>query len=744
MFVRRNLVLAWLVSSLAGSPNDAFAMNADEVGLDATPVSDGVWQIDLDALVRSDSLRSVVHGVPLRGHEADACSLELVRRSPVSERVRIERQGGRTGAEISRGSTRSWGGTVAGDPGSNVFISSGPSGTFGWIEQAGKRWSISSGPIAGGGGTHLLDLESESAGMIDWSTHACETESLMGPPPRSDRAQAAIGRGSSQCLNLLIAIETDTELLERFGGDPNAAFGYIETLVAAADFVFDRDFGGGLELGFVRFWESQDPWLGQSTSERLSEFRNYWLQNETEIPRDTAHFLSGASLGGGRAFVIGAVDPMQASYAISGNINGYFPFPVVSFDPQNWDIFVFLHELGHLLGSPHTHAYNPQIDGCGTGDCSLAVGGTIMSYCHQCSGGYSNIDIAFHPIVQDRIVEFRTFDLDGDGYGDSCDLCREDPNKQDPGICGCSRPDVDEDGDGQFDCLVDDFNVPDDFSSLQAAVDAAPPDAIITVAAGVWPVAGSIDPLGKRITIQGTRDSTGRIATTLVSTTGGRIFSCTQGREEITIFADLRLEGTDSEIGGGVATFNSSPVFRDCEFISNSAPKGGALIVLGDVGGPRFERCLFLGNEAVRDGGAVYVRMSSIATFIDCIFSMNRAGDSGSVALNLSSEPIRFENTVVCGSGEDPIQGHVQIGGGCIAGGCLDTNGDGIVDGCGGSAPCEADLDFDGKVGSSDLGLLLTSWGRIAGFNPADFNQDGWIDAKDLASVLLFWGPCPE
>jgi len=44
-------------------------------------------------------------------------------------------------------------------------------------------------------------------------------------------------------------------------------------------------------------------------------------------------------------------------------------------------------------------------------------------------------------------------DLDGDGAGDVCDGCPDDPNKIEPGICGCGIRDVDADGDGTIDCI---------------------------------------------------------------------------------------------------------------------------------------------------------------------------------------------------------------------------------------------------------------------------------------------------
>ena len=50
-------------------------------------------------------------------------------------------------------------------------------------------------------------------------------------------------------------------------------------------------------------------------------------------------------------------------------------------------------------------------------------------------------------------------DTDGDGVDDCVDNCPDDPNKTDPGVCGCGNEDTDTDGDGTADCVD---NCPDD------------------------------------------------------------------------------------------------------------------------------------------------------------------------------------------------------------------------------------------------------------------------------------------
>ncbi|MFQ5501937.1 MAG: thrombospondin type 3 repeat-containing protein, partial [Phycisphaerae bacterium] len=49
-------------------------------------------------------------------------------------------------------------------------------------------------------------------------------------------------------------------------------------------------------------------------------------------------------------------------------------------------------------------------------------------------------------------VTVQDVDTDGDGTGDCADNCPIDPNKTNPGQCGCGNPDTDTDGDGTADC----------------------------------------------------------------------------------------------------------------------------------------------------------------------------------------------------------------------------------------------------------------------------------------------------
>ena len=68
----------------------------------------------------------------------------------------------------------------------------------------------------------------------------------------------------------------------------------------------------------------------------------------------------------------------------------------------NWDFIVVTHELGHNFGADHTHEYCPPIDTCQDhceGAAACGSQGTLMSYCHLCPGGITNIDLEFDPFI---------------------------------------------------------------------------------------------------------------------------------------------------------------------------------------------------------------------------------------------------------------------------------------------------------------------------------------------------------
>jgi hypothetical protein len=83
-------------------------------------------------------------------------------------------------------------------------------------------------------------------------------------------------------------------------------------------------------------------------------------------------------------------------------------------------------------------------------------GQTFARFRFSSAGGLTYTGLAEDGEVEDYEITILA-DTDGDGEPDITDGCADDPDKVDPGICGCEMPDTDIDGDGTADC-----NDPDD------------------------------------------------------------------------------------------------------------------------------------------------------------------------------------------------------------------------------------------------------------------------------------------
>ncbi len=308
-------------------------------------------------------------------------------------------------------------GTIAGERGSRVFLSFSGDSVNGVVTTGGRTLVISSGPAGRGLAPVIFDQDA-AEGSINIVKRRCGNDEIDLRTPamkafqRTDE-QSEDGDGwtnrDAPCRNAVIAIETDNGFRALFSeGSATLAAAYAGTLIGGVSEIFKRDVNTTLQIGFLRIWTTPDPWTQSSTADQLFQFQDYWNANMTSVPRQAAHFLSGRGLGGGVAYV-GALCYPGYDYGLSANLNGFFPYPLTNNHPQNWDPYVTAHELGHNFGTGHTHdinSYNPVIDGCGLGDCSNAFNGTIMSYCHTCPGGTSNIRLEFGPRVNAKILAY--------------------------------------------------------------------------------------------------------------------------------------------------------------------------------------------------------------------------------------------------------------------------------------------------------------------------------------------------
>ncbi len=307
-----------------------------------------------------------------------------------------------------------WRGHVSGDPDALVQVAFGHYGTQGWIEREGETLHLVARPDESGDyllGHTLVTSDALMAARGVVAQRGCGLDSLPemhgegAPPPPTP----ILGLGSGGPCSLqecTIAMETDYQLFQVFG-NLSAMTSYVTTLLTFISDRYETQVSTVLTFPYLQFYtNSNDPWSSQDggggAGDLLNEFRNAWVGNVPAGAR-LAHFMSGAGLGGGVAW-LDVLCNNQYNFAVSGNINGGTGFPVQQ-STTNWDFMVVAHELGHNFASPHTHDYCPPLDQCAPsgyfGQCQsqqvCTSSGTIMSYCHLCSGGTGNITTYFHP-----------------------------------------------------------------------------------------------------------------------------------------------------------------------------------------------------------------------------------------------------------------------------------------------------------------------------------------------------------
>ena len=630
--------------------------------------------------------------------------------------------------------------------GSHAFLAQSRAGTFGYIERPEGITIISSGPFGQGLPTVSYNLASLPEGAMpppEWTCTTIESDQGLGQEFGANgedlRALSDGGiAGTAACRQIRIAYDTDTEFLQSFGGDQDAAAGYVATLASALTSIFSRDINARLSVSYVRFWSGNDPWNAVGTGSQLTEFKSNWDAFMIPVQRDLAHLLSARPLGGGVAYLPGLCTTGQqagsgaGAYAVSANLDGYFPTPLVDNDAQNWDIFVVAHELGHNFGAPHTHDYNPPLDGCGLSpqDCTAAVAdeGTIMSYCHLCAGGMTNIRLRFHPTnIATMLARFDAISCNYTG------AARPPIATDDRALTFTDVPVL-------VDVLANDLEFNCEAITIQSFT-------TTTFEGGSVTRISSAEPLGRDLLQYTIADptfaGTDSFSYVLVDSSG----QTASGTVDVVVEPLRTPENPIGSSPGLVARYYalSSPLqLPDFAALTpyasatvsdiNFASTTGAFADSGraDNVGAVFEGWIEVPSDGAwtftleSDEGSRLLIGSEVVVAHDGVHTMTSR--SGMIGLAAGRHALRVEYFERTGSAglllrwQGPGVGSAIVPSGALSQGGSDE---------------PADFDNDGIVGASDLSLLLAAWGTTQA--TYDLTGDGLVNAQDLAALLFGW-----
>ncbi len=301
-------------------------------------------------------------------------------------------------------------GRVAGDASSRVYLAFSPFGNNGYVQTSRGRVVVASEP-GKANSTVIYDPALLPAGTFNPVPFSCGSDNLpnhgwTGPIPAPPDPDAPAARDVG-CRVANVAVETDWNYTNAFGGNTANSQAYIATLFGAVSEIYQSELQTKLQVTYSRVWASDiDPYAttGSNVNSRLPEVAAFWGSNMGSVNRTLTHMLTGfCGTAGGIAY-LGVLCNPSTGYSVSGCLNRSFPYPLTNNNSGNWDVVVVAHEIGHNFAAPHTHETTPLIDGCGNGDCSQSASGTIMSYCHTCPGGMTNIALNFHPQIRNNNI----------------------------------------------------------------------------------------------------------------------------------------------------------------------------------------------------------------------------------------------------------------------------------------------------------------------------------------------------
>jgi len=187
-----------------------------------------------------------------------------------------------------------------------------------------------------------------------------------------------------------IRVECDYQMYLTFDSDIEKVKNYVTDLFNESAILFANE-NIKIQLDDIFVWDTEDPYVVLDSVHLIH--RQFSADRAGEYPGKVGIFMTDRDNLTGSAYAFtGGLCTTNYNFAA---ISVHDPSQVVPVSKYSYDVYTFTHELGHIFGSPHTHAcawgpdQNAALDNCfdTEGGCALGPqpidGGTMMSYCVQ-------------------------------------------------------------------------------------------------------------------------------------------------------------------------------------------------------------------------------------------------------------------------------------------------------------------------------------------------------------------------
>lgn len=222
--------------------------------------------------------------------------------------------------------------------------------------------------------------------------HSCGSEALeqyhnaVDQLENEDFTHASTEKAANKCVTYFW--ETSYNLFQSKGSTVNVT-NYMTSLFNNFQLIYNNEQIGS-KLNQLYIWTSTDPYANSL---------NIFSSNRTAFGANIATLFSTTGGGGVAWLDVLCGSSEYYKHGFCGSVGQNFN----NVPNYSWPVNVTSHEIGHNLGSPHTHSCSwsgGAIDGCGPAagyseGCTGPIpsdGGTMMSYCHLVSVG---VNLAF-------------------------------------------------------------------------------------------------------------------------------------------------------------------------------------------------------------------------------------------------------------------------------------------------------------------------------------------------------------
>lgn len=363
--------------------------------------------------------------IPAGGNNIE---LELTAIKPLSDDFKVYSiESGIYKQQPFRQNSLHYNGIIKGNSGSVAVISIFEDHIEGIVSDINGNWVL--GPVKNNGVTGDNYIYYNDFSMLKKNPFECGLEGIEEKSTFAVTENNTTGQNpQSSMLNnpVKVLFVADYQLWLDAGQNTTTLVNYINGFFAIVKTLYQNE-NIPMEIGSILYYNSPDPMIGYDTYNMRQRF-GAQIQNNMNGSH-IAHLISTRTdVSGGIAHIRSlckSYNPADSSgsYAVSVIQTNYLPYPQYS-----WTVSVVTHEMGHNVGSRHTHACiwpGGPIDTCiitpensslygfpegciplqQSNGCYGPRYGTIMSYCHFCEGVGGGISYAlgFGPMPGDTI-----------------------------------------------------------------------------------------------------------------------------------------------------------------------------------------------------------------------------------------------------------------------------------------------------------------------------------------------------